>query len=203
MGIRERRGREEQARLTAILGAAESVFARKGFYEARMDDIAEKAELAKGTLYYYFKSKDEIFVHLLERESEKVYEELKARIPGEASFREILDVVLKFSVDYLESNRVYLRMFLPCMFGMVQFGNAGDLERSRRTYDRHADFVREALGRAIARERLPISLDELARFLKTFQLGLGLRIVEGAGAEARRTADFFMDLIKKTLEKHA
>jgi hypothetical protein len=35
--------------------AAEEVFARRGYHEARMDDIAEAAELAKGTLYYYFR----------------------------------------------------------------------------------------------------------------------------------------------------
>lgn len=203
MGVRERRSREEQARLSAILEAAESVFVRKGFYETRMDDIAEQAELAKGTLYYYFKSKDEIFVHLLELESEKVYQEIKARLPEDASFLEILENILKFSVEYLETNKVYLRMFLPCMFGMVQFGSAGDIERSRRVYDRHADLILQALGRAIERERLPFSPDELGRFLKTFQLGLGLRIVEGGAAEARQTADFFMDLIKKTLEKHS
>lgn len=60
MGVKERRGREEKARLAAILVAAENVFSEHGYYQARMDDIAEAAELAKGTLYYYFKSKDEI-----------------------------------------------------------------------------------------------------------------------------------------------
>ncbi len=203
MGVRERRSREEQARLSAILEAAESVFSQKGFHEARMDDIAEQAELAKGTLYYYFKSKDEIFVHLLERESGKVYEEIKARLTEEASFLEILDTVLKFSIEYMETNKVYLRMFLPCMFGVVPFGSAGDIERSRRTYDRHAELIHQALGRAIDRERLPLSLDDLGRFMKTFQLGLGLRIVEGNAAEARRAADVFLELIKKTLEKHS
>src|SRR4030042_6923195 len=109
MGIKERREREEQGRLEAILRAASSVFARKGYYETRMDDIALEAELAKGTIYYYYKSKDEIFVHLLERESEKVGEEIKRRIPRSASFREILEKVVDFSVDNFESHKSFLR----------------------------------------------------------------------------------------------
>lgn len=42
------------------------VFARQGFYEARMDDIVEESGLSKGTLYWYFKSKDEIIGAILE-----------------------------------------------------------------------------------------------------------------------------------------
>ena len=99
MGIKERRGREEQARLLAILGAAESVFASKGYYETRMDDIANKAELAKGTIYYYFKSKEEIYLHLLETESDKVYQSISARIRDKAGFLDILKEVVDFSVE--------------------------------------------------------------------------------------------------------
>ena len=90
MGVKERREREENARLAAILAAAEHVFAEQGYFHARMDAIAERAELAKGTLYYYFKSKDEIYVHLLERETRKIHEEIRRRITGRETFLEIL-----------------------------------------------------------------------------------------------------------------
>jgi AcrR family transcriptional regulator len=50
-----------------ILSAAEDVFSRKGFDNARMDDIAEETGLSKGTLYLYFKSKDELIVAILDR----------------------------------------------------------------------------------------------------------------------------------------
>ena len=44
-----------------LINAAVSVFSKKGFYKASMDDIAAEAEVAKGTLYYYFKNKSELF----------------------------------------------------------------------------------------------------------------------------------------------
>jgi len=202
MGIKERREREEQGRLEAILRAASSVFARKGYYETRMDDIALEAELAKGTIYYYYKSKDEIFVHLLERESEKVGEEIKRRIPRSASFREILEKVVDFSVEYFESHKSFLKIFLLCMCGVLPFEDVQAFRRSHRNFDRHGEYIRECLQESIARERLPFDLDALLTFLKTMQLGLFLRLMEGNPGDARDTARFMLELITDKMEKH-
>lgn len=54
-------------RKSQILNAAESVFTHKGFEQARMDDIAEETGLSKGTLYLYFKSKDDLIIAILDR----------------------------------------------------------------------------------------------------------------------------------------
>jgi AcrR family transcriptional regulator len=60
MGIAERKEREKQQRREDIIRAAQQVFFSRGFNEATMDDIAEQAELSKGTLYLYFKSKEDL-----------------------------------------------------------------------------------------------------------------------------------------------
>ncbi|MFN8403353.1 MAG: TetR/AcrR family transcriptional regulator [Anaerolineales bacterium] len=54
-------------RKAQIINAAEDVFTQKGFNEARMDDIADKTGLSKGTLYLYFKSKDDLIIAILDR----------------------------------------------------------------------------------------------------------------------------------------
>jgi len=54
-------------RTSQIINAAEDVFTQKGFDEARMDDIAEQTGLSKGTLYNYFKSKDDLIIAILDR----------------------------------------------------------------------------------------------------------------------------------------
>jgi AcrR family transcriptional regulator len=56
-----------EERKIQIINAAEDVFTKKGFDEARMDDIAEKTGLSKGTLYLYYKSKDELIIAILDR----------------------------------------------------------------------------------------------------------------------------------------
>jgi len=66
MGIVERRQREKEQRRQAIISAAEQVFFAKGLEQATVDEVAEAAELSKGTVYLYFKSKEELFlaIHL-------------------------------------------------------------------------------------------------------------------------------------------
>jgi TetR/AcrR family transcriptional regulator len=66
MGIAERREREKEQRRNDIIDAAEKVFFSKGLEDASMDEVAESAELSKGTLYLYFKSKEELYlaIHL-------------------------------------------------------------------------------------------------------------------------------------------
>ncbi|MDD2920715.1 MAG: TetR/AcrR family transcriptional regulator [Anaerolineales bacterium] len=54
-------------RKNQIINAAEGIFRKKGFEEARMDDIAEETGLSKGTLYLYFKSKDDLIIAILDR----------------------------------------------------------------------------------------------------------------------------------------
>ncbi len=56
-----------EERKNQILDAAQAVFARLGFHDARMDDIVEEAGLSKGALYWYFKSKDAIIGAILRR----------------------------------------------------------------------------------------------------------------------------------------
>lgn len=62
MGIRERKEREKEQRRLDILDAAERIFFSKGWKVATMDEVAEEAELSKGTLYLYYKNKDELFL---------------------------------------------------------------------------------------------------------------------------------------------
>ena len=201
MGIKERRGREEQSRLASILVAAESVFIEKGYHSARMDDIAATAELAKGTLYYYFKSKDAIYLHLLQREARKVHEEVRRLISESSSFLEILEKAFNFYLEYFDRNPGFLKMFLPCMCGFVRFEDAGAVRDSARTYGDHAGFIRAALRKTIRREGLPFKLEELEKFVQTMQIGISLMLLENRKAEARAAVRFFLDLIKHVMEE--
>ena len=66
-----------QERKTQILNAAENIFSAKGFEEARMDDIAGETGLSKGTLYLYFKSKEELIIALLDRLVQREFNQLE------------------------------------------------------------------------------------------------------------------------------
>ena len=74
-----------EERKDQILDAASEVFAEKGVYETRMDDIVEKSGLSKGTLYWYFKSKDEIVLNIFERIFSREFEELENMVDSSES----------------------------------------------------------------------------------------------------------------------
>ena len=64
MGIQERKEREKERRRQQIIVAAKRVFSEKGFNKSTMEDIAKEAELSPGTLYLYFKNKEELYASL-------------------------------------------------------------------------------------------------------------------------------------------
>lgn len=61
----QRKERERETKRQEILSAARKVFAAKGFTNATLDEIAAESEFAKGTLYNYFKSKEELFLSII------------------------------------------------------------------------------------------------------------------------------------------
>lgn len=64
MGIHERKEREKERRRQQIMVAAKRVFSVNGFSKSTMEDIAREAELSPGTIYLYFKNKDELYASL-------------------------------------------------------------------------------------------------------------------------------------------
>jgi TetR/AcrR family transcriptional regulator, fatty acid metabolism regulator protein len=80
-----------------ILDAAERVFARRGFFNSRVAEIARDAGVADGTIYLYFKSKDDLLISLFESRMERVITEMRARV-GETD--DVLKRVLVFIRTY-------------------------------------------------------------------------------------------------------
>ncbi|MGV8079933.1 MAG: TetR/AcrR family transcriptional regulator [Syntrophales bacterium] len=66
MGIAERRQREKESRREQIQEIAAELFYKKGYAETSLDEIARRAEISKATIYLYFKSKDDLYYHIVE-----------------------------------------------------------------------------------------------------------------------------------------
>lgn len=81
-----------------ILLAAVKVFAKNGFYATRVSEVAKAAGVADGTIYLYFRSKDEILLSLFEDRVEKLLSHMKnelAKLPGaSAKFRRVIELQL-------------------------------------------------------------------------------------------------------------
>lgn len=68
---------EKRDKRDRILSAAERIFARHGFFAAKVSDVAKEAGVADGTIYLYFKSKDDLLISLFERRMVQVNERLR------------------------------------------------------------------------------------------------------------------------------
>jgi AcrR family transcriptional regulator len=99
-----------------ILEAAFEEFAAKGYADARLDDVARRAEIAKGTIYLYFKSKELLFRSVLRSLIHQVFEELEAFVqtfPG--STEELVRSVLSRQYAHIVNNpkaRAMLRLLI-------------------------------------------------------------------------------------------
>jgi len=85
-----------------ILTAAERVFARRGFFAARVSGIAKDAGVADGTIYLYFKSKDDLLISLFENRMKQVNDTLRAAIaecPPAEQLRAFIHTYLKLVSD--------------------------------------------------------------------------------------------------------
>ncbi|MBN2745884.1 MAG: TetR/AcrR family transcriptional regulator [Bacteroidales bacterium] len=112
MGIIERKEREKMMRREAIMDSVISLYSRKGIENITMDDIATEAELSKGTLYLYFKSKEEIHWVITTRAirllSEKANQEIDPNDDAISNLKKIGNLF----VDFFNQNKAVANMML-------------------------------------------------------------------------------------------
>jgi AcrR family transcriptional regulator len=104
-----------EERKDQILDAASEVFAQKGVYETRMDDIVKESGLSKGTLYWYFKSKDEIILSIFDRMFGREFQEVKNLVDSEGSATERM---LKFAQIFSDDIRRMQRL-IPLAYEFI------------------------------------------------------------------------------------
>ena len=88
-----------------IMDAAVEVFARTGFHGSRVADVAREAEVADGTIYNYFKSKDDILISIFEEKMGDMIEQAEAVIAGLADPLEKLARLARFHMDNVEQHK--------------------------------------------------------------------------------------------------
>jgi TetR/AcrR family transcriptional regulator, fatty acid metabolism regulator protein len=97
--------RREGDKRERILDAAVRVFAEKGFYATRVSEVARAAGVADGTIYLYFKSKDELLVSLFEDRVERLLQFLAVELPRATSAPEKLRRIIELQLGLLEGER--------------------------------------------------------------------------------------------------
>jgi AcrR family transcriptional regulator len=107
-----RKEREYLAHRVEILSAAEKVFAAKGFFTTTMNDIAREAEFGTGTLYKYFKSKEDLYFTLIDEKVEEINRLVKSELSQKTSVVERIEKVLRLQFEFIERNRDFFRIYI-------------------------------------------------------------------------------------------
>jgi TetR/AcrR family transcriptional regulator len=107
-----------------ILNVAVRLFATHRFHEARMEDISAAAGVGKGTLYRYFKDKEELYLALLERSSAQIEARMVAAVEQPIDPRSKLEALVATIIDYFDDN--------PHVFDVIQHAEA--LQRPSRRF---------------------------------------------------------------------
>lgn len=87
-----------------ILAAAERVFADRGFYQARVSEIAKEAGVADGTIYLYFKSKDDVLISLFESRMERVNRDMRVAIASHEGAPNKIRAFVRHFMELVQSN---------------------------------------------------------------------------------------------------
>jgi AcrR family transcriptional regulator len=106
-------GREEKKAEVRrrILEAAREVFFRDGFMEANLDEVADGARVAKGTLYRYFENKAQLYVAVLSHRGRVFEQKLQDALDPHADPFEALREVGRFYLQHYVSHRDYFQIF--------------------------------------------------------------------------------------------
>jgi AcrR family transcriptional regulator len=115
-GVRRRRAvsaEDKSQRRDEIMAAAKEVFARKGFHDTTIADIARQAGLAYGSVYWYFDSKDELFHALMAAEEAALRAHLSAALAGpEPELPALLRSSVRATLEFFEADKATVKLLL-------------------------------------------------------------------------------------------
>lgn len=126
----------------AILRAAIKVFAGKGYFNSKVADIAGEAGIADGTVYLYFKSKDDILHSIFDRAMEEFIAEGRSEIAGISDPAEKLRKIARLHLERLGSDREMAIVFQVELRGSTKFME----EFSAAGFAEYLDVIRETFA---------------------------------------------------------
>jgi len=156
---------------SAILRAAISVFANNGYFNSKVADIAREAGVADGTVYLYFKSKEEILHSIFDRSMEEAIADGRKRLAGVSDPREKLKRIAELHLERLGADRDLAVVFQVELRGstkfMEEFSAAGFAEyltliRTTIEEGQREGVFRPELNAKVAAKILFGALDEMA-----------------------------------------
>jgi AcrR family transcriptional regulator len=175
-----------------IIKVAQDVFARFGFKKTTMDEIAQLCHKGKRTLYHYFKSKEEIFQTVVEKESEMVKEEISRAIDLQDTPQKKLRACILTRMQALNRMANFYSVFKDSYFEYYAF-----VEKAREKYISDELEMIKGILKEGARQGVFV-INDLDLISSTFILaikGLELFAMDNEVSELERKTDTLLDIL--------
>jgi TetR/AcrR family transcriptional regulator, cholesterol catabolism regulator len=173
-----RREQKREATRDQILAAAAALFAARGYDATTVDEITEAANVAKGTLYYHFQTKDELLVSLIRDAMGQAGSRALEALDGGASPLRVLHDFLADRAVWSEQNRHLMPMPMSLSLGPGQTGEAKEGEASFRRLTAQMLAAGQAAGEVRA-DLDPLELAQMLAMVYMQALIAGLADVSG------------------------
>jgi AcrR family transcriptional regulator len=198
MGPTDRKAREKAARREAILEAARAVFAEKGLRASTIDDIAEAAELGKGTIYLYFKSKEQVFAALKLEGLTRLAARFEAAVdparPADQNLRRICDAYVRF---YREEPEYYWVLYFDTRY--MDKDSADEVVETLKPQGmRCIRLVADVIQRGVDAGLFSPTIDALQAAIVAWASSSGVIFVFGQEAGPTRVLPFGVDDVLRT-----
>lgn len=141
-----------------ILDAAVKVFARKGFFQARVADIAKEAEVADGTIYLYFKNKDDLLISIFEEKMRQVIASFRSAIAEENDARARLHRLIRMHLEGFQAYPDLAAVLQVELRQSSRFMREYEKVELRQYFDLIGDIVAQGEREGVFRQDLPLSL---------------------------------------------
>jgi AcrR family transcriptional regulator len=196
------RERHAAERRDCILRSARAVFGRQGYADTNVESIAEHAGIAKGTLYLYFKSKEEIYLAALLEDALGMAARTREFMGAACSWEDKLEAYLQVRLEYLETHRDFLQIYLTEFRGLLLRGVPlhAEVQAAIRCNE---EQLAQMFARAIdAGEVVPVDPGLAASAVSDLVRGLMERELAGSPEASRAAhAKFTLELLCRGLKR--
>jgi TetR/AcrR family fatty acid metabolism transcriptional regulator len=188
------------AKRDRILQAAERVFASKGFYGAKVSDIAGVAGVADGTIYLYFKSKDDLLISLFEAQMDRVLSELRSAVGEGVDATEKLRRFCRAYLSLVESNRHAAEVITIELRQSAKFMKEYRNPKFAEFLKTLASVIAEGQEQGRLRAEVPAPIAARALFGALDELAL-MWVTSRERFDIRKVADWLGDVVLQGLEQ--
>lgn len=189
-------------RRTSILHAARTVFARNGYANTVVEDIAVEAGIGKGTLYLYFPSKEQIYLAALLDDARELDGKSRRAMAEARTWQDALRAYVEVRFSYFDAHQDFLRIYMTEFRGMCMQGRPLSAELYRLAEAGEAQLAQTFAAASARGEMRPLDAELAATTVSDVTRGLVERRLRLWGRPVGPAdAEFAVDMMCRALSK--